>query len=159
MRHFARAKRGPNSFDMNNFLWKDHGHASRSQNVISLNLASFGFVACGCGESAGEKCFTDTVALLLCGCMFTMTCKFNCYFFKNSATIQKIYLTIILMSLNMFVQSSVWFLVRINIQFSVWFCSGYQYSYPCHGMASRFWRISVISIVSIDSWIDLKKIK
>ena len=101
MRHFARAKRGPDSFDMSNFLWKDHCLASLSQNVISLNLASFGFIACGCGERAGEKCFietgfsgpcfNDTIALLLCGCIFTMTRKFNCYFFKTLQPFRKTY--------------------------------------------------------------------
>ena len=59
--------------------------------TVSLNLASFGFTVCGCEGSGGEKCFTcfnDTIALLLCGCIFTMTREFN-WLFSEDFSIQK----------------------------------------------------------------------
>ena len=88
----------------------------------SLDLATFGFIVCGCTDSAEESLRNapndsgPNRLIGVCGYILTITSEFNILYFKT------------------------------NVLFSNWACSGCQYCHSCHWMALRLWRISGVSI-------------
>ena len=91
----------------------------------SLDLATFGFIVCGCTDSAEESLRNapndsgPNRFIGVCAYILTITGEFNILSFKT------------------------------NVLFSNWACSGCQYCHSCHRMALRLWRISGVSIASL----------